>query len=154
MVTSPITKLSQDYLAAFNSHDLERFLSFYTDDSLVEDIGLGKTYRGLDEIRKSYTDFIKGFPDVRMEFKSDFRVGDWGANEWVMTGTNKGNLPAMGNMPEVPATNKKITLRGATITQTKGDKTMREANYWNMGSFMQQLGLMQPMGGEEDRTPG
>jgi steroid delta-isomerase-like uncharacterized protein len=154
MVTTSMTKLSQDYLAAFNSHDLEKFLSFYANDCTVEDMGLGKIYHGKDEVRKSYSDFFKGFPDVRMEFKTDFRAGDWDATEWVMSGTNKGNLTGMENMPEIQATNKKMNLRGATITQWKGDKISRETDYWNAFTFMQQLGLTMPMGEEEARTPG
>ncbi len=145
MVTTSLTKLSQDYLAAFNSHDMEKFLMFYTNDCVVEDIGLGQVYRGVQGVRKSYTDFFKAFPDVKMEFKTDFRSGDWSATEWVMTGTHKGDLPSQGNMPVIPATNKKISFRGATVSQWRGEKISREADYWNLATFMQQLGLMQSM---------
>jgi steroid delta-isomerase-like uncharacterized protein len=145
MVTTSMTKLAQDYLAAFNSHDLEKFLSFYANDCTLEDMGLGRIYHGKDEIRKSYGEFFMGFPDVHMEFKSDFRDGDWNGTEWVMSGTNKGNLTGMGNMPDIPATNKKMNLRGATIAQWRGDKILRETDYWNATTFMQQLGLMPPM---------
>ena len=145
MVTNTMTKLSQDYLAAFNSHDIEKFLSFYSNDCTIEDMGLGVTRHSMQETRKYYSDFFKAFPDIKMEFKTNFRSGDWSATEWVMTGTNKGNIPSMGNMPEIPATNKKINLRGATISQLRGDKISRETDYWNAATFMQQLGLMPSM---------
>ncbi len=145
MVTTTLTKLSQDYLAAFNSHDMEKFLSFYASDCTVDDIGLGQVFHGQQEFRKSYENFFKGFPDIKMEFKMEIRSGDWSAGEWVMTGTHKGTIPSMGNMPELKATNKKISIRGATISQWRDNKIIRESDYWNGATFMMQLGLMPNM---------
>jgi steroid delta-isomerase-like uncharacterized protein len=148
MVTSTISKLSQDYLAAFNSHNMERFISFYANDCVVEDIGLAQTYHGVREVRKTYENLYKAFPDIKMEFKNDFRSGDWSATEWVMTGTNTGELSGLGNMPAVPATNKKMSHKGATIVQWRGDKIIRETDYYNVITMMQQLGLMPSMPGK------
>lgn len=142
MVTTALTKLSQDYLAAFNAHDLEKFLTFYTDDCIVEDAGLGIIFRGLQELRKSYLDFFKAFPDIKMEFKNDFQSGDWAATEWTMNGTQKGNMAPVGNLPAVPATNKKINFKGATISHRRGSKISRETDYFNGATMMQQLGLI------------
>lgn len=142
MVMTTMTKLSQDHMAAFNAHDLDRILSFYTSDCTVENAGLGRVYHGLLEVRQYYNDFFKAFPDIKVEFKIDFRSGEWSATQWVVTGTNKGNLPEMANMPEIPATNKKVSYKGATINQMWGDKISRETDYWNMAALMQQLGLM------------
>ena len=141
-MATTLTKTTQEFMTAFNSHDLEKLLSLYTNDAAYEDVGLGVVYHGLQEIRKNLNDFFKSFPDVKMEFTSDFRSGDWGASEWVMTGTNKGNMPAIGGMPEIPATNKKISLKGATILQFRNNKVSREADYWDMATFARQLGLM------------
>jgi steroid delta-isomerase-like uncharacterized protein len=145
MVTTTVTRLSQDHMAAFNSHDLEKILSFYTSDCIIENIGLGKFSRGLQEVRKYYSDLFKAFPDIKIDFKTDIRLGDWSATEWVMTGTNTGIFPSVGNLPEIPATNKKIAYKGATINQLRSEKISRETDYWNMAALMQQLGLMQAM---------
>jgi hypothetical protein len=85
------------------------------------------------------------FPDIKMEFKTDFRSGDWAATEWTMTGTNKGNIAPIGNLPEVPATNKRMSFKGATIGQWRNNKIIRETDYYNPITMMQQLGLMPSM---------
>jgi steroid delta-isomerase-like uncharacterized protein len=145
MVATTLTRLSQDYLAAFNSHDMDKFLSFYAGDCVVEDTGLGTVFHGLQEFKESYSDFFKAFPDIRMEIRTDFRSGDWSATEWVMNGTNKGNIAQVGNLPETPATNKNIHFKGATISQWHNNKIIRETDYYNPVTMMQQLGLMPEM---------
>ena len=66
-VTSTPTKWSQDYLAAFNSHDTEKFLSFYTEDCTWQDTGLGQAYHRTQEIRNSVTNLSKAAPDVKLK---------------------------------------------------------------------------------------
>jgi len=127
---------------AFNAHDNERILSLFTDDCMIEELGPGRTLHGKQELRKYNEDSFAAFPDVKLEFKTEFRAGDWAAYEWVMTGTHKGTITASKNMPAIPATNKKFTIRGATINQIRNDKVSQEHNYFDTASFMQQLGLM------------
>jgi steroid delta-isomerase-like uncharacterized protein len=145
MVTTALTKLSQDYLAAFNSHDIDKLLSFYTIDCTLEDTGLGMVYNGQQQLGMFHSNFFQAFPDIKMEFKTDFRSGDWWATESVLIGTNTGNIPSIGGMPEIPATNRNINLKGAMIVQLRGEKINRQTNYWNMATYLMQLGLMPGM---------
>jgi steroid delta-isomerase-like uncharacterized protein len=142
MVTTTLNKTTQEFMAAFNSHDVDKILSLYTDDCIVEDVAKGKVYHGMQEFKKYNNDYFAAFPDARLEFKIDIRLGDWAAYEWVMTGTHRGILPASKNMPEMSPTNKKFSIRGATISQIRNDKVIRETNYYDMASFMMQLGLI------------
>ena len=145
MVTATMTKLAQDYSKAFNSHDLEKLISFFASDCTVENVGTGMIYRGVQEVKNYYRDFFKAFPDVKMEFKTNFTSGEWWATEWEMTGTNSGNMPSSGNFPELKATNKKFNIKGATISQWRNDKTIRSTYYWNAAGLMMQLGIMSGM---------
>jgi steroid delta-isomerase-like uncharacterized protein len=142
MVTA-VSKISQEYLIAFNAQNIEKIISMAADDCLLESIGMGTVYHGQQELRGYYRDFFTAFPDVKMEFKSDFRSGDWSATEWEWTGTNSGKLTGGGNMPLTIVTGKKVTLKGATIVQYRNGKMARQTDYWNLVPFMQQLGLMQ-----------
>jgi steroid delta-isomerase-like uncharacterized protein len=142
MVTTTLNKLTQEFMAAFNSHDVDKILFLYTNDCFIEDVATGKTYRGMQEFRKYNHDYFAAFPDVKLEIKMEIRSGDWAAYEWEMTGTHRGVLPASKNMPEISPTNKKFSIRGATINQLRNDKVSRETNYYDMASFMMQLGLM------------
>src|SRR4030042_61695 len=129
-------KLLKDSLAAVNSHDIEKCLTFYTDDCVYEDVAMGKVNHGKEEL-KDFLAFMFVFsPDVKIEEKSVFFAGDWAANEWVMTGTHTGNTP------EMPATGKSYSIRGTSIMQISGDKVSRQSDYWNMASLLQQVGIL------------
>jgi steroid delta-isomerase-like uncharacterized protein len=54
-----------------------------------------------------------------------------------MTGT------LSGNSPELPATGKSFSVRGATIAQLKNGKIQRNADYWDLATFLRQVGLME-----------
>jgi len=130
-------------MTAFNSHDVEKILSLYTNDCTIEEVATEEVYHGIQEARKYFSEMFKSFPDIKMEFKTDFKADDWAANEWVVTGTNTGNLKLMENTPEMPPTNKKFNFKGATILYYQGDKVNRQTGYWSLATFMQQLGLAQ-----------
>jgi len=130
-------KMMNDYMAAWNSHDMERILSFFTDDLVYEDVALGKVIRGKKELKDFISSMLVDFPDFRFEVKSGFNTIDRSAGEWVMTGTF-----AHSSTPGVLATGKSFSLRGASIMEFRGGKISRNTDYWNMASFLQQVGLM------------
>ena len=138
-------KMAQDYMMAFNSHDLDKFISFYDNNCTVEDIGVGRTIHGAQELKKGWGEFFKGFPDAKMEFKNAVQSGDWMASEWVMTGTHTGELKGEGNMPTMAPTNKKVNVKGASFIQIRNNKIVQETDYWNAATFIMQLGMMQGM---------
>jgi predicted ester cyclase len=53
-----------------------------------------------------------------------------------MRGTHRGDLPGM------PATGKQVDVRGASILEFAGDRIRRCSDYWDMATFLKQLGLM------------
>jgi steroid delta-isomerase-like uncharacterized protein len=132
-------KAMNDYVAAWNSHDAERILSFCTDDVVFEEVPMGKVFRGKKEAKDFVSSTFANFPDFKIELKSGFNAGDHGAGEWVMSGTF-----AQSNIPGMPATGKKFSVQGASIIEFHKDKISRESMYWNLVSFLQQVGLMPP----------
>ena len=47
MVTTTLSKLTQEFMNAFNSHDVDKILTLYTNDCTIEDVAAGKTYHGM-----------------------------------------------------------------------------------------------------------
>lgn len=92
--------------------------------------------RGLAELRAFGEGFFSGFPDVTFELGSSFANGTAGAAEWIMRGRHTGDLPGM------PATGKRIEVRGASVFEFVGDRIRRCSDYWDMATFLKQLGLM------------
>jgi steroid delta-isomerase-like uncharacterized protein len=138
MVTD-MERIMNDYSAAWNSHDMERILSFFMDDVVYEDVAIGKVNRSKKELKDFISSLFVDFPDFKIEMKSGFNTGDWSAGEWVMSGTF-----AHSSIPGLPATGKSFSVRGASITEFRKGKISRNSDYWNMTSFLQQVGLMPP----------
>ena len=130
-------KMMNDYVAAWNAHDGDRILSFCADDVVFEEVPMGQVFRGKKEAKDFISNTFTSFPDFKLELKSGFNAGDRGAGEWVMSATF-----AKSNIPGMPATGKKFSVQGASIMEVRNGKICREAMYWNLAAFLQQVGLM------------
>ena len=97
---------------------------------------MGAVNRGKEELKAFASATFTAFPDFKVELTSRFFAGDWAASEWIMSGTQTGDLPG------IPATGKSFSIRYASIMELKDGKIRRNADYWNLVSLLQQLGLM------------
>jgi steroid delta-isomerase-like uncharacterized protein len=131
-----IEKMLKDYIAAWNSHDVEKIATFFTEDGVHEDVAVGSVFHGKNELKAGISPLFAACPDFNLEVKSIFGIADWLAQEWVMSGTQTGNFGGIG----IPATGKSFSVRGASITKLREGKIARNTDYWNLTSMLQQLG--------------
>lgn len=136
-MATDMEKMLNDYVAAWNSHDVEMILSFYTNDGVYEDVAIGKINRGKKEIKDFVSSVFVDTPNFKIEVKSRFYTSDWAAEEWVISGTFA-HSSALG----LSATGKSFSFRGASIIEFRKGKISRNSDYWNMTSVLQQVGLM------------
>ncbi|MEN6317830.1 MAG: ketosteroid isomerase-related protein [Syntrophaceae bacterium] len=129
------TAAINDVVAAWNSHDTEKVVSFFTDDCVYEDLAFGQIKRGKEELRAFVNDTFAMVPDTNFEVKSSFISGDGYAVEWVWSGTHKGNLPWL------PATGKRFSIRGVAVEELKEGKIKRHSDYYNLMDFLKQIGI-------------
>jgi len=129
-------RLIIEQLAAWSAHDIDRLLRLFAADFVYEDVTMGAVNRTTAELRAFGEGFLSGFPDVTFEVRSSFANGANGGAEWVMRGTHAGDLPGM------PATGKRVDVRGASVFEFAGDKIRRVSDYWDMATFLKQLGFM------------
>jgi steroid delta-isomerase-like uncharacterized protein len=129
------TSILSEYTEAWNSHDTEKTVSFFTDDCVYEELGIGVIKRGKEELRAFINDFFAHFPDTNFELKSSFISGNWYAAEWVWTGTHKGDMAGL------PATGKKFAIRGVSVGELKEGKIKRNSDYYNLMDFLKQVGI-------------
>ncbi|HEY3092871.1 MAG TPA: EthD family reductase [Vicinamibacterales bacterium] len=128
----------EQHWAYWSAHDLDRLMSLFTDDVVYEDVTMGVVNRGRSQLRAFAEGFFSGFPDVTFELRSAMANGASGGGEWIMRGTHKGDLPGM------PATGKRMEVRGSSTFEFDGEKIRRCSDYWDMATFLKQLGLMAP----------
>jgi steroid delta-isomerase-like uncharacterized protein len=126
--TTNTEKIINDYTEAWNSHDVDKIISFYTDDGVYEDMANGQVAQGKEKLRPVLTHTFFILPDNKVELKSVFTADDRAATEWLMTGT-------------YPVTNKSCSVQGASIYQLRDGKISRYAVYYDMNLFMKQIGL-------------
>ena len=120
----------------WTAHDLDRLLPLFTEDLVYEDVTMGAVNHGAAELRAFGEGFLSGFPDLAVELTSAVSDGTRGGAEWVLRGTHKGDLPGM------PATGRRVEVRGASAFEFRGDKIRRCSDYWDMAALLKQLGFM------------
>jgi steroid delta-isomerase-like uncharacterized protein len=130
-----LEKQTKDIYAALNAHDLERFLSFHTDDVTSENVATGVVVRGKEDLRTSFEIAFSEIPDVRMELTSCFASGNCQCEEYVLSGTHKGKGELMG----MPAPGKTFSVRGILVREIREGKTCRVTQYVDSATLMRQL---------------
>jgi steroid delta-isomerase-like uncharacterized protein len=135
-MATDVERMLEDYLAAWNSHDVEKIASFFTDDGVHEDVAIGEVNRGKEQLKAFASYTFTAFPDFKLERTSSFVAGDWRGSEWIMSGTHTGDIPG------IPTTGKSFSIRGASISELQEGKIRRNSDYWNLASFLQQVGLL------------
>jgi steroid delta-isomerase-like uncharacterized protein/uncharacterized protein (TIGR02118 family) len=130
------TRVIEQHWTYWSAHDLDRLLPLFTDDVVYEDVTMGVVNRGRSELRAFAEAFFSGFPDITFELQSSVANGSSGSSEWIMRGTHQGDLPGM------PATGKRMEVRGSSTFEFDGTRIRRCSDYWNMTTFLKQLGLM------------
>ena len=132
--------LAKKWTDAYNRHDPRAVAANYAQDCVVYDPILPEPLKGRAAIEKDAADFFRAFPDLRVEVINIFEKGDRAAGEIKMTGTNNGPLDTP--MGEVPATGKRIDVRGALVGRINAENLIvEERRYYDTGTLMQQLGL-------------
>jgi hypothetical protein len=76
----------QGQLDAFNARDIERFLSFYDSDALIEDGQNNTLARGHEAMRAMYNPLFAQSPDLHAAIPQRIRVGAYVIDEETLTG--------------------------------------------------------------------
>jgi steroid delta-isomerase-like uncharacterized protein len=132
-----VKKVMDDYLIAWNSHDINKILSFFTDDGIYEDVTRGIVNHSKKEIAGYLNTSFIDFPDLKIVVNTVIATGDWTVYEIVTSGTH-----AHSSRPEVPATGKTFSVRAVSVFKMSKGKISRQSEYYNYATLLQQVGLM------------
>lgn len=127
-----------DYLAAWNAHDAVAVTDFMTNDVVYTDLGLGEKFKGIDAVR----DFVDG---MELSFSTNYRFAlgqcivtpDVYSFEWTMSGTNDREDVEH----DFPATGMRFDIPGISIGALRHGKIKDNRDYWNMTTYLMQVGL-------------
>ncbi|MDX6533518.1 MAG: hypothetical protein QOF68_1262 [Gaiellales bacterium] len=120
--TDPATTLLQAFLDAFNDHDVDAIMSFFTDDC-VFDTPLGPApggHRmvGKQQVRKGIQARFEGIPDIHYGDERHWTCTDRGVSEWTIRGTQ--------------ITGDRIEVRGCDLFEFTDGKISRKDSFWKI----------------------
>jgi ketosteroid isomerase-like protein len=104
----------EEYLASWDSLDIDAVLAWFTDDIVYEDTTIGHSARGASQMRKFVAASFRNVPDAQFEFVRGFDLGDGYAIEWIMQ--------PMG-------------VRGASVGKRRDGKICENRDYWNGAKY-------------------
>jgi ketosteroid isomerase-like protein len=128
--------------AAMEQHDINAVKQCYAENAVVTTPDAGEV-RGRDRIADYWRTFIESFPDARWESLDRHESGNHAIDEGYFVGTNTMPL-RMPNGDTVPATGKRVKIRGCDIATVTDDRITEHHLYFDQMEFMSQLGLAPP----------
>ena len=112
----------QALLDAFNAHDLDAIMSFFTEDCVFDTprgpAPGGHRLVGKEQVRKGFQARIDGIPDVEWCEARHWTCGDRGVSEWTIRGTQ--------------ATGEPIEVRGCDLLEFRDGKISRKDAFWKI----------------------
>jgi predicted ester cyclase len=125
-------------MKAFNAHDMEALARDAAPD--IESTAPGDVkLKGPQAVKEYNQNFVKAFPDARIEAKNIFTQGNTVIVEGIFTGTHDGTLKTP--MGDVPATNRKVKGEFIQIFEIDRGLVKRDNLMYDQVQLMTQLGL-------------
>jgi steroid delta-isomerase-like uncharacterized protein len=131
--------IARGVVEAFNNDDWERMAGLLTPDSLYRELGTQREMRGSAEIMQALQGWKQAMPDVKASVTNALASGNTALLEVVWEGTHTGPLQSPGGT--IPASGKLQRTPSAFIFEITGDKVKESRNYFDMVTFLQQIGL-------------
>ena len=109
---------------AFNAHDLDRIMTFFSDDCVLEmprgDKPWGARFEGRAAVRQALAGRFEGLPDVHYGDGEHFvdAEANVGMSKWTLTGTARDG--------------RRTEVRGCDFYTFRDGKVIRKDSYWKI----------------------
>jgi steroid delta-isomerase-like uncharacterized protein len=140
MTDQQLIERARSFVDAFNDNDWEKSAAMLTRDSLYNEVGTQRQLRGSSEIISGLESWKKAMPDVKGTVTNAFANTNRAVLEVTWKGTHTG--PLTGPSGTVPASGKTQVTPSAFVFEFEGDKIRESRNYFDMLSFLQQIGAV------------
>ena len=125
---------------AFNAADWDRAAGHLTSDAVYNELGTQRSIKGPDEIIKALQGWKQAMPDVKGTVTKASAIDNTAVLEVTWEGTHTGDLETPGGT--IPASGKRQRTPAAWILEFEGDKIKESRHYFDMVTFLQQIGAM------------
>jgi steroid delta-isomerase-like uncharacterized protein len=131
-------EIARRWFKAIEDHDVEGAQQLLSPD--VDFLSPAGTFTGSEGAGPFLQGYVDAFPDLKFQLSNVFASGDRAAAEGMYAGTNTGSM--MSPQGEMPATGRSVSLPFSTIFHVENDRITEHHAYWDMVTFMGQLGLL------------
>jgi steroid delta-isomerase-like uncharacterized protein len=140
MAEQDLIQAARGVVEAFNASDWERCQAAFAPDSLYDEVGTSRRLEGVGDIIACLQAWKAAMPDNKGSVTNALATGNTVVLEVTWQGTHTG--PLVGLKGTVPATGKQHTTRTSWVLSFDGGKIKESRHYFDMLSFMQQLGIL------------
>ncbi|HLO33675.1 MAG TPA: ester cyclase [Anaerolineales bacterium] len=121
---------------AWNSHDIERVLNFYSPEYEGDDVGQASLSYGHEGLRLMLETYWKAFPDLQFAVTDIVVQGSRLAIAWKAEGTHQGSIM------NIPPTGHKVEVRGVSIVDVENGFITRGQYIWDLAGMLRHMGLL------------
>jgi steroid delta-isomerase-like uncharacterized protein len=136
MMTSDLATYSDSITQAWNSHEIERVLSFYSTDYVASDVGQAVLQRGHEGLREMLTAYWRAFPDLQFRITDRVIEGSRAVIVWVAEGTHQGTIM------NIPPTGHPVEVRGVSVIDVQDGLVVRGQYIWDLAGMLRHMGLL------------
>jgi len=140
MADKDLTKISRDYIEAFNDGKWDRVKEMHTTNSLYNEVGTQRRIQGTDAIVTALQGWKRAFPDAKGKVTNAISTGSNVVLEISWEGTHTGPLEGPGGT--IAATGKRQVTPAAMVILFDGDKIKESRHYFDMMALLQQIGAV------------
>lgn len=127
---------------AFHKRDWDKIEELHAENVVLRAPDSPQPRTGRKALLEWYMGFFRAFPDMDAKLERVFAQGEWVCGEFDISGTHTGPLAGGPGGQTIPATGKKVRMRGSTIYQVQGGKVAEVHEYFDQLGFLSQLGLI------------
>lgn len=110
------------FLEAFNAHDVDAVMSFFTDDCVMDmprgPAPGGRHLVGKEQVRQGIQARLDGIPDLHYGDDEHWTCGDRGVSTWILRGTQPSG--------------ERIEVRGCDLLEFADGKISRKDSFWKI----------------------
>ena len=121
---------------AWNSHDMEGVISFYSPDYIGSHVGQTTPQRGHQGLRDMLRTYWMAFPDLQFTVTDTLIEGSRLAILWVAEGTHQG--PIMN----IPATGHRVQVKGMSVIRVENGLVVSGQYIWDLAGMLRHIGLL------------
>ena len=126
----------QNLTDAWNSHELDAVLPYYSEDYEGVDIAGPHVQYGRTAVKEMLLRYWQAFPDLCFTVQNTVAQENRIAISWCAVGTHQGQIM------HIPATGHKVEVRGMSVIDIENDLVVRGQYIWDLAGMLRHLGLL------------